>query len=112
MNTEKYFITEESVKWEEVGVGVFRQIMGYDEQLMQVKVRFEPGRVAPEHAHIHSQTTYVVSGVFEFTVGGEKRIVKPGDGIYMPPNVKHGVVCIEEGILLDSFSPCRKDFLK
>ena len=28
------------------------------------------------------------------------------------PNVVHGAVCLEEGILLDFFSPMREDFLK
>jgi len=106
------FVLEENTNWETVGEGVCRQILGYDGQLMIVKVKFEKGAIGSEHAHYHSQSTYVASGVFEFQVGSEKQLVKTGDGIYIAPDVKHGVVCIEEGILIDAFSPMREDFLK
>jgi quercetin dioxygenase-like cupin family protein len=54
----------------------------------------------------------VVSGRFEVTVNGKSRILVPGDGFYVEPNVVHGVVCLEAGILIDGFSPIRLDFLK
>jgi len=53
-----------------------------------------------------------MSGVFEFQIGDEARLVKAGDGLYMEPNVLHGVKCIEDGMLIDTFSPIREDFLK
>ena len=53
----------------------------------------------------------VESGKFEFTVGNEKKIVEAGDGIYMEPDVPHGCICLEAGILIDCFSPTRADFL-
>ena len=79
---------------------------------MLVKVKFEKGAVGTPHEHFHSQSTYVASGVFEFRVGDETVIVKAGDGIYMEPDIIHGAVCIEAGILIDTFSPMRADFLK
>ena len=39
--------------------------MGYDGQIMLVKVLFEKGAVGQPHEHFHSQSTYIVSGVFE-----------------------------------------------
>lgn len=53
---------ENEMKWETVGDGVCRQIMGYDGQLMMVKVMFRKGSVGAMHEHYHSQVTYVVSG--------------------------------------------------
>lgn len=38
---------------------------------MLVKVKFEQGAVGTPHTHYHTQTTYVASGKFEFTVNGE-----------------------------------------
>jgi len=108
----EFFISEENTSWETVGEGVSRQILGYDGQLMIVKVKFEKGAIGSEHAHYHSQSTYVASGVFKFQVGDESQIVKTGDGIYIAPDVKHGVTCLEAGILIDAFSPVREDFLK
>jgi len=106
------FLFEDKVEWKELGMGVRRQILGYDDKLMTVKVEFQSGSVGALHSHLHSQTTYVASGVFEFEINSVKQIVKSGDGLYMAPDVAHGVVCLESGILIDSFSPVRADFLK
>jgi quercetin dioxygenase-like cupin family protein len=75
-------------------------------------VVFEEGAVGTMHEHYHSQATYVASGKFELTIGEEKRILEAGDGYYVAPDVLHGCVCLEAGILIDTFSPMRADFLK
>lgn len=106
------FITEKGTEWEQAGEGVTRQIMGYDGQVMLVKVKFEKGAVGTAHTHYHTQTTYVASGKFEFTVGGKTQVVSAGDGIYIEPDVLHGCKCLEAGLLIDCFSPMRADFLK
>ncbi|MFV0545883.1 MAG: cupin domain-containing protein [Bacteroides sp.] len=106
------FIHGDKIEWEPAGEGVKRQILGYDGQVMLVKIKFEKGAVGAAHAHYHTQTTYVVSGKFEFTIGGEKKIVSGGDGLYMEPDILHGCVCLEPGVLIDCFAPMRADFLK
>ncbi len=105
------FLYEKGKQWEPAGEGVTRQIMGYDGQVMLVKVKFEKGAIGTPHTHYHTQTTYVASGKFEFTVNGETKIVEAGDGIYMEPDVLHGCTCLEAGVLIDCFSPMRADFL-
>ena len=97
--------------WENPGPGITRQIMGYDGQLMIVKVKFEKGAVGTLHEHYHSQATYVASGKFELTIGDKKQVLEAGDGYYVAPDELHGCVCLEEGILIDTFSPVRADFL-
>ena len=111
MDTDK-FIFEDSTEWEICGEGLKRQIMGYDKNIMLVKVSFEKGATGAMHKHIHSQSTLVISGTFEATVNGEKRILNAGDGYIVEPDIEHGVVCLEKGILIDTFAPCREDFLK
>ena len=91
--------------------GVNRQIMAYDGQLMMVKVKFDQGAIGSMHEHYHSQATYVVSGKFELTIGDKKEILSAGDGYYVAPDELHGCVCLEAGILIDTFSPVRADFL-
>ena len=105
------FSKADTMEWEELGGGVSRKILGWDNQIMMVKVKFEKGAEGSPHQHFHTQTTYVAGGKFEFTVGDKKQVVKEGDGVYIPPNILHGAVCIEEGILIDVFSPVREDFL-
>lgn len=105
------FVFGGDVEDEVVGEGVSRQILGYDDSLMLVRASFEEESEGYVHSHPHSQVTYIESGVFEFTVGSETRTLKTGDSAYIPPNVDHGAVCLEKGVLLDVFSPVREDFL-
>ncbi|GFZ87043.1 cupin [Aquaticitalea lipolytica] len=108
----KEFILDQDLEWEEVGEGVKRKIMGYDDKIMLVKVHFKKGGIGYKHEHYHSQVTYVESGAFEFSIGEETKTVKGGDTVYIPPHVLHGAICKEEGILIDVFSPIREDFIK
>ena len=108
--SRKFFIGSEN-EWEDLGGGVSRQIAGYDDNIMMVKVRFDPGAVGTPHKHFHSQTTYVAEGRFEFTVGDEKKVVSEGDVVYMEGNIVHETKCLEAGMLIDVFSPLREDFL-
>ena len=96
--------------WQEAGQGVKRQVMGYDGQLMVVKVDFETGAVGTPHTHPHSQATYVASGKFKVKIGEEEAVLQEGDGYYVAPDVLHGCVCLEAGRLVDTFSPMRRDF--
>jgi quercetin dioxygenase-like cupin family protein len=105
------FLKEETLPWDMPEKGVKRQIMGYDKNIMMVKVAIEKGTVGQRHAHKHAQTTYIVSGRFEVEIDNKKEILKGGDGFYAPPNVKHNLVCLEKGLLIDVFSPYREDFL-
>lgn len=106
------FIFVDDVEWEDAGGGAERQVMAYGKDLMMVKVRFDKGDVGSLHHHPHTQATYVAKGKFEFTINGEKKIVKEGDVLFKLPNVEHGCVCLEDGLLIDTFSPMRDTFLK
>ncbi|WP_418982212.1 cupin domain-containing protein [Alistipes sp.] len=106
------FLTAREIDWEECGTGIRRQIMGYDPNLMVVKVRFDAGAVGARHSHPHAQTTCIVSGRFEANVGSQTRTLGPGDACYVDPDQPHGLRCLEEGIVLDIFAPARTDFLK
>jgi quercetin dioxygenase-like cupin family protein len=108
----KEFIMGDEVAWETVGEGVRRQIMGYDDKIMLVNVEFDKGGVGPMHQHYHSQVTYVISGQFDLTIGDETKRMKGGDAFYIPPNVMHGAICVEKGVLIDVFSPIREDFME
>jgi quercetin dioxygenase-like cupin family protein len=109
-NSEKYVITKD-MEWEVLGGGVSRKFLGYDNQIMMVSVKFEEGALGSPHQHFHTQATYVVSGKFEFEINGVKQIVEAGDGVYIEPNLLHSAICLEEGQLIDTFSPVREDFL-
>lgn len=113
MKTQKdaIWIKNEEVELEKCGEGVARKILSYTDELMCVENHFEKGGVGALHHHPHTQITYVVSGKFEFEINGEKRIVTAGDTMLKKDGIEHGCVCLEEGILLDIFTPMRKEFV-
>lgn len=107
------FMFDSESEWEATGdKGVVRKILGYNGQVMMVKIKFDKDAVGATHRHYHTQVTYVVSGKFEFTINGEKKVVSGGDALYMEPDVEHGCKCLEPGMLIDCFSPMRESFLK
>ena len=108
---EKAFIISTEMPWESVDNGVERKILGYDEQLMMVNVRFEKGAVGTLHHHVHRQISYVQSGRFEVSIDGIKKILEQGDCFFVAPDLEHGVIALEKGMLVDIFTPARKDFL-
>mgnify|MGYP000660366889 CR=1 FL=1 len=111
MTDVKMFIEDLDVPWEEAGKGVRRKILAYDDKLMVVKVEFKKGAIGQLHDHYHSQITHVEKGKFEVQINGNKKILAPGDAFYIPPNITHGCICLEDGVLIDVFSPMREDFV-
>ena len=108
-NEVKAFINAEKIGWETVDKGIERKILGYDDHLMMVHIRFEKGAVGSLHHHVHRQVSYVASGSFEATIDDKKSILKQGDCFFVSPELVHGVVALESGTLIDVFTPARTD---
>ena len=111
MQLQMAFKQEQDGSWLEVAPGVDRMMMGYNERLMIVKVRFRKDAVGELHSHPHIQSTYIARGSFEVTIDGETRLLHEGDTFFVESDLVHGVVCITDGLLIDNFSPYREDFL-
>ncbi len=105
------FLYDKELPWDDLGGGVQRQVVGYNKDLMIVKFKFQKGGLGAPHHHVHSQSAVVLSGVFELTIDGKKKILKAGDGYMVEPNVVHSALCLEDGILVDAFNPTRDEFL-
>lgn len=106
------FVTADSAKIEQVQPGIKRQFLGYGPDLMAVKVWFDEGAEGYQHEHHHVQVSYVESGEFEATIGGETKVLRAGDSFYVEPHQMHGAVCKKAGVLIDIFNPQREDFLE
>jgi quercetin dioxygenase-like cupin family protein len=84
------------------------------EKMMMVFYTFPPKKTFPPHSHeVHEQMGFLVSGKLKYFMGGEERLLKPGDCYFAPPGVEHYVENLEETtVLMDVFCPPREDFLK
>jgi len=85
--------------------------VAYGERIMMSYVNIEPNTELAEHSHPHEQMGLFLEGEAEFTIGDEKRIVKPGMAYLVPSNVKHKVATFDKPVLaLDIFSPPREEY--
>lgn len=85
--------------------------VAYGEKVMMSYVNVGPNTTVAEHSHPHEQMGTFLEGEAEFTIGDEKKMVKPGVAYLIPSNVKHKLVTFDEPILaLDIFSPPREEY--
>ena len=106
------FTKGNTLPYSDLGGGVSRKVLSFEKELMCVEVAFKDGAIGAIHTHPHIQVSYVLSGKFEVTVGNEKAILQKGDTFSVKKDEPHGVICLEEGVLLDYFTPMREDFIK
>jgi len=76
------------------------------------RLHIQKDGVVPEHRHLHEQVATVEKGALKFTMEGRELIVKAGESLAIPSDVPHGVVAMEDTVVVDVFSPCREDWLK
>ena len=101
-----FFKAEELV--EEVTLNEVHRRVVVGENVMMMIMEQKPGVEGYLHSHIIENLVYVVQGHLRFQYGDECRILGPGDGCVIPPNVEHGaleVIGDEPVIRIDCFSP-------
>jgi quercetin dioxygenase-like cupin family protein len=96
----------------DLGEGVTRKILASGGTMMTVQFTFDKGAVGTPHTHVHEQVGYILKGRFELTLGNDKTTLETGDTYYVPSNTVHCAVALEDGVLLDVFTPQRQDFLE
>jgi quercetin dioxygenase-like cupin family protein/quinol monooxygenase YgiN len=60
-------------------------------EVVQVRVDFDPGYVAPKHTHPGEEIIYVLEGTLEYQIDGKAVTVKPGDVLFVPAGTIHSV---------------------
>ncbi|GAK54532.1 cupin 2 domain-containing protein [Candidatus Moduliflexus flocculans] len=104
-------VKHDHITGKDLGGGVVRKVLASGGKMMAVEFTFANGSIGAIHSHPHEQIGYVAKGRFEATVGEQKAMIQEGDTYYVAPNVMHGVVALEDGVLIDVFTPQREDFL-
>lgn len=88
----------------------FRPVLGTN-VLVNV-VDFAPHTEAPRHLHEEEQIVIVLDGELEFEVGGDTRVVRPGEMVVIPPNVPHAARTYDSACReIDVFNPPRRALL-
>lgn len=105
-----YFITPADAGQVEMLTGVHRRTMGTTDEAMLCEFWLERDSLVPPHSHKNDQVGYVVSGRVEMTIGGEVRIIQPGDSYAIPGGIIHSARALVDSLVIDAFSPPRDDY--
>ena len=74
-------------------------------------VEIEEGAILPVHSHFHEQTSQIIEGKLEMTIGGETKVLEPGMFTIIPSNVPHSAVALTDCKVTDTFCPVREDYI-
>jgi quercetin dioxygenase-like cupin family protein len=66
-------------------------------EVIQVRVDFDPGYVAPKHTHPGEEIIYVIEGTLEYQLAGKPSTVKAGEVLFVPAGTVHWVKNIGRG---------------
>jgi len=67
-------------------------------EVIQVRVDFDPGYVAPRHTHPGEEIIYVIEGTLEYQIEGQPTAKgKAGDVLFVPAGVIHSAKNIGTG---------------
>lgn len=106
-----HYTLPEDLTWTETSPGNRRAVLSHRPEVMLVAFRFDEGAVGALHSHPHTQVSYVAEGAFDVTIDGVTTTLTAGSSFIVAPNLVHGVVARKEGLLIDTFTPRRDDFL-
>lgn len=77
------------------------------QQMLAARVHLHEGCTVAVHRHDSEQIAVIVSGRVRWTLGEEGRQQEAGTGevVHLPSNFPHGVVALEDTIIIDFLSP-------
>jgi quercetin dioxygenase-like cupin family protein len=91
-------------------LGVPFDLLAIGERTMVTKMRFQARMTARAHTHPHEQAGYVISGRYRQTIAGATHELRPGDSYAIPGGVEHAMEVLEDGEVIDVFTPPRDEF--
>lgn len=65
-----------------------------------------------EHSHPNEEFTWINQGVVQFTVDGREILVRQGEVVIVPANVRHALTVLEDAVFTCFFAPAREDWLR
>ena len=83
----------------------------HGQELTLAIVELGPNTVVAQHAHVNEQMGLVIRGTMTFTIGGEKKVLGPGEVYTILANVPHDAAAGPEGaVVIDIFAPVRQEW--
>jgi quercetin dioxygenase-like cupin family protein len=104
-------VRDTEVAWYKVPGDTTRKILVYEPEILMMRNSFTAGLSGPLHSHPHVQASYILSGRFEITIDGRTEELGPGDSFLIQADLMHAAKCLEDGEIIEVFTPIREDFV-
>ena len=101
----------ETGEWQYISSEIRRKIFPPGKEMMSMLIEFKVGGYGPEHSHPHEQLGFVVKGKIKMVLDEKEIIASAGEQIWVPGNVSHSVLALEDSLVLETFTPLREDLL-
>ncbi len=105
------FYKKDTSGYKELIPGVKLKTLTYGNKTLLSEFLIEQGISLPKHHHPCEQTGYLISGSMLLTIGDETYEVTPGDSWSVPSDVVHSAAASEDSVIIEVFSPVRKEYL-
>jgi quercetin dioxygenase-like cupin family protein len=89
--------------------GIRQKTRVYGKHTLMAELRMVKGTRIPTHRHPNEQTGYLVSGRTRLFIDDQVYTCNPGDSWCIPADVDHGTFAIIDSVMIEIFSPVRKD---
>ena len=70
------------------------------------------GATVPRHSHVNEQYSWILSGALNFVFDDREILVGAGEILFIPANVAHSAVALEDTVDVDIFAPRREDWIR
>lgn len=91
--------------------GVKFDVLAVGDKSMVTRMNYKVGDKVPLHSHPSEQSGYVISGKYRIKYQNINEILNPGDSYSILENIEHSWEVIENGEVIDVFTPPRQDYL-
>ena len=101
----------EKVETERLSNTITRQMLNGAHTTV-ARIFLAKGAVVPRHQHVSEQFSLILSGALRFIFDDQELVVGAGQMVFIPSNVPHAAVALEDTVDLDIFSPRREDWIR
>ncbi len=103
--------TWEKMESEQMSTLISRQMLS-GESATIARLLLSRGAVVPRHSHVSEQFSLILSGALKFVFDDREVVIHGGEVLYIPANIPHSAVALEDTVDIDFFAPRREDWIR
>jgi quercetin dioxygenase-like cupin family protein len=90
---------------------ISRQMLN-GENATVARLLLKRGAIVPRHFHVSEQFSLILEGKLRFVFDDQEIVVGAGEILFIPANVPHSAVAVEDTVDVDFFAPRREDWIR